>query len=80
MTRDERKVTVALAAALLRPCLICGRRPDIAGLFIPNDPREWGAPPAKTRMLVYSLCQACFEGTTTEEVDARIDELMGRAA
>jgi hypothetical protein len=66
----DRPVRVALAIALLRPCILCGGRGAIAGLFVPHA----GSP-----MVAYSLCGACFARPDRKE---RAEDVIfgGRAA
>jgi hypothetical protein len=48
---DERRIRVALALQLGKPCLLCGAPPFGVGLFIPYS---------GSRIAAYSLCRACF--------------------
>ena len=40
-------------------CLICGRPAIMAGVFIPENPRAWGAPTGRSRLFRYGLCDEC---------------------
>jgi hypothetical protein len=42
-------------------CLLCDDKPEFTGLFVPDDQRRFGAPPGKTRAVVYALCGAGAE-------------------
>jgi hypothetical protein len=54
-----------LQAALARiaqqpvPCLLCGRRPQVLGVFVPDDPQRWGVPGGWQGGCVYTLCEIC---------------------
>jgi hypothetical protein len=54
-----------LQAALVRmaqqpvPCLLCGRCPQVLGVFVPDAPPQWGVPPGWRGSCVYTLCQRC---------------------
>jgi hypothetical protein len=48
-------------------CLICGLPPDWIGVFQPADPEVWGAPPGKTRLFLYNLCDRCRTRPGTPE-------------
>jgi hypothetical protein len=64
----------AVADALLRPlpCLLCGRPPRHALLFVSKAQRLVGAPPGKTRALRYSLCRRCFRKRGLERAERLI--------
>ena len=61
------------------PCLLCGNKSSMTGVFIPADSRLWGAPAGRDRMVLYALCDGCF--TRPDQTDAceqRIsDSLLG---
>ena len=40
-------------------CLVCGAKPYVIGVFIPDNPVEWGATAGKTRLVRYCLCAKC---------------------
>lgn len=40
-------------------CLVCGGKPYVLGVFIPQNAVEWGAAPGKTRFIRYCLCAKC---------------------
>lgn len=40
-------------------CLLCGARPAVIGVFVPEDPKAWGAPAGKSRFVRYCLCSSC---------------------
>lgn len=40
-------------------CLVCGAPPAIIGIFIPDDPKKYGAAAGKTRLVRYCLCDRC---------------------
>jgi hypothetical protein len=43
-----------------RPYLLCGGTQAALGIFVPNDPPQWGIPPGMQSACVYSLCKACM--------------------
>jgi hypothetical protein len=77
---DDVKARVALARALLHPCLMCGARPDMAALFIPFTPGEWGGRPDKTRLVAYSLCDRCKAEKSPQACEDELARRMGVAA
>ena len=48
-----------LAAVPPGPCVLCGGRARYGGIFFPNDPSLYGAPPGKARVLRYDVCRPC---------------------
>jgi hypothetical protein len=48
-------------------CLLCGGSPDVVGVFVPDDPRAYGAPAGKRRIVRYYLCQRCSADPRTPE-------------
>jgi hypothetical protein len=40
-------------------CLLCGGPPAFRGFWEPDDQAAFGAPPGKTRMVMYALCARC---------------------
>lgn len=40
-------------------CLLCGSKPDVIGVFVPDDPAAFGGVQGKTRMIRYCLCSMC---------------------
>ena len=52
-----------------KPCMLCGKKPDGAGVFFPSvefGPKV-GQPKGKTRACVYSLCSKCKSKSDWEE-------------
>ena len=43
------------------PCLLCGSRSTMTGVFIPGNPQLWGAPAGKQRQVIYPLCHDCAD-------------------
>jgi hypothetical protein len=53
------------------PCLFCGQPTRDRGLFVPNDPQEYGAEPGKSRIFAYPLCESCrADGIDLAKVEA----------
>ncbi len=48
-------------------CLLCGNHPAVIGIFVPDDPRLYGAPAGKTRFVRYCLCEKCKSKPDTQE-------------
>lgn len=42
-------------------CLLCGEPATVAAVFVPG-PRSFETPEGKTRLVGYSLCDACLGG------------------
>jgi hypothetical protein len=63
-------------------CLICGAHPNVIGVFVPEDPIQWGAPTGKTRLIRYCLCKKCKGRPQTPEQVEKIlkSELVGGVA
>ncbi len=40
-------------------CLLCGRRPQYLGVFVPKNQAVIAAPPSKVRTIAYALCRKC---------------------
>jgi hypothetical protein len=76
---DDTKVRVLLAKAMMGPCLMCGGRPDGAGLFVPYSPEDWGARPGKARLIAYALCDHCEASTSIEDREDKLARRMGKA-
>ena len=54
-------------------CLLCGRPPRYAGVFVAKDQRRVGAPPGKVRVVRYSLCKKCVRKSSTwQRVEERL--------
>ncbi len=58
MTADIAQTIIAHSKAT--PCLLCGRRPHIGAVFIPEDQKRVGAPAGKIRTIAYTLCKRCY--------------------
>ena len=62
-------------------CLLCGGKPAVIGVFVPEKPEKWGARAGKLRMLRYCLCKKCNEKKDKAELVEKIirAELIGGA-
>ncbi len=62
------------------PCLLCGSKSTMTGVFIPGDSRLWGAQAGRDRTIVYTLCDDCYaRPDQTDACEQRISqELEGR--
>lgn len=71
MTHEEGEALIADAIKNPRAygigmCLLHPhRRGKRVGIFIPFSPMLWGAPPAKDRTFLYTLCSRCAENPKT---------------
>jgi hypothetical protein len=54
-------------------CILCGGKPGVIGIFVPDDPEAWGAPGGKTRVIRYCLCERCARG---ENVQERVEKII----
>jgi len=41
------------------PCVICGAPSDGMGVFVPDNPEEYGAAAGKCRFIFYQICDKC---------------------
>ncbi len=56
-----------------RPCLLCGGRQYITGVWVPSNQARVHAPPGKLRTCLYSLCKKCKRKPgTIAAVEARL--------
>jgi hypothetical protein len=55
-----------------RRCLLCGEPSDRHGIFTPNNPQAWGAPPGKVRQMLYALCARHATFAFLEEIERRL--------
>jgi hypothetical protein len=62
-------------------CLLCGAAPAVIGVFVPENPQEYGAIKGKTRFIRYCLCTQCHSKQgALEKVEKVIQhEFLGRA-
>lgn len=42
-----------------KPCVLCGRPGAVNGIYFPATDSPAAAPPGKSRIILYSLCQRC---------------------
>lgn len=54
-------------------CILCGGKPDVIGVFVPEDSESWGAPKGKTRIVSYCLCTKCAKGGNVQE---RVEKII----
>ncbi len=40
-------------------CLLCGGKPSVIGLFVPENSEAWGGCKDKVRLFRYCLCKRC---------------------
>lgn len=51
-------------------CYLCGQPSVVLGMCFPEDSQAVGAPAGKQRILIYALCENCFEQSgSTEAVE-----------
>jgi len=55
------------------PCILCGCPSVHVALFVPKSPGDYGAKPGVSRVIAYSLCNACFN---TPDGMTRAEKLM----
>lgn len=62
-------------------CILCGKTPYVIGIFIPDNPTQYGAPINKRRMIRYCLCEECHrKPDAPDRVEKAIQvELLGVA-
>jgi hypothetical protein len=62
-------------------CLLCGAGPSVIGIFIPDNPQEYGAAKKKTRFIRYCLCSQCHSKQGASETVEKVilAELSGGA-
>ncbi len=77
-SHNERTIRASMALALARGCILCGGRAAAVGAFMPDNPREWGAPPGVSRQIVYGLCGPCADPPDLDEIERRL--ALGRRA
>lgn len=79
MDGKKREITSAIEglrlARLGDSCLLCGGGPEVIGVFVPHNPRQYGALPGKTRMVRHCLCGVCFQAPDREERVEKIIEV-----
>jgi hypothetical protein len=73
--RDKRRLVNALDTMRTTPCLLCGGKPFITGLFTASRQAAVCAPPGKVRMVAYSLCQTCYG---KPDVQAKVEKVFFR--
>jgi hypothetical protein len=74
------KIALTTRRVERRPCLLCGGRPYLVGLFVPHkDSQHWvNAPIGKVRAVAYTLCQACARAENVQaKVEAKIFAEVG---
>jgi len=54
-------------------CIICGAPPEVIGIFKPDEPENFGAPPGKTRFIRYCLCERCRQ---REDVNIQVEKII----
>ena len=59
--REKNRKTIEGAHALLKNqgCILCGKKSDAMGTFIPEDQEAVQAPKGKARACFYPICQKC---------------------
>lgn len=59
------------------PCILCNELTHSRGVFTPDDPKEYGAPPDKHRAVVYALCEEdASDKKNFELVEKKIKGMM----
>ena len=69
---SQQLVRKKISEALSTSCLICGGRPYVAGIFLPDCSEDFGGVPGKQRCIFYSLCKRCFEEGPDREAIEKI--------
>ena len=59
--KKNKRVIQMLEDAKKGPCILCNSPSVQSVLFIPTNQADFGGMPGKTRILVYGLCQRCFD-------------------
>lgn len=63
--------TVKLMQSSLGGCIGCGALTSNVGMFIPNDPKKFGAPKGM-KAIIYRLCDDCHDSISHESVEANL--------
>ncbi len=60
-------------------CVLCGKPPVLIGIFKPDKPESFGAPPGKIRLIRYCLCENCQRkpDTSAKVEKVLMSELLG---
>ncbi len=59
-------------------CIICGRKSDMLGMFIPNQPEMYGGTRGKSRTFYYQYCSKCAEnGIDTDMIETYLEKMFG---
>jgi len=69
-------IAMKIQEAQKKPCILCGKKADAAGVFIPDNPEfaaKIGQPKGKTRLCVYSICDRCHKKSDWME---RVEQSM----
>jgi hypothetical protein len=53
------KGEVAATIRAIKSCVLCGKRPDMIGIVIPDNPEDFGANPGEPRTILYGICADC---------------------
>jgi hypothetical protein len=79
MSADEYAELIRAAAvrsfAQAAPCILCGGRAEMRGIFLPGRPSDYGAPQGKMRVFIYAICaKCCGQPTSVAKVEACLRE------
>lgn len=60
---QKKLIEMQLQQVLGSPCMLCGRKSDGAGVFIPDNEfaAKVGQPKGKLRVIVYGVCSRCVK-------------------
>ena len=58
---DQALIALKIQQCQTKPCILCGKQSDGAGVFVPDDEfaAKVGKPKNKLRLYVYALCSRC---------------------
>ena len=65
---SDQQIKMMIGQCDRSPCLLCGEKPYMVGIFSPPDSSKFGASPQKVRQFFFSLCKNCVEIEGCEEM------------
>jgi len=77
--KERKKMAHAERGIPADHCILCGAKPAVIGICVPEKPETWGALEGKARLFRYCLCQDCNEKPDKAELVEKIirSELSG---
>ena len=58
---DQALIALKIKQCQSKPCILCGKKSDGAGVFVPDEEfaAKVGKPKNKLRLFVYAICSRC---------------------